>query len=292
MPMQSAPDGRTVQVEANIGSLHDATIAHANGADGIGLFRTELLFLARDSMPDEEAQYSAYSEVARLFDSRSVTIRTLDVGGDKPLSYLPLPHEDNPFLGVRAIRLCKYEPMLLKTQLRAILRASAHGKLRIMFPMIAAMEEWHWAHALVQECKQELRTQGIAFDETIPVGMMIETPAAAICADDFAQCADFFSIGTNDLTQYTLAIDRGNERLAYLNHSMHPAVQALIRSTISAAHRHGIDCCLCGELASVPEAAAMLLEAGLDTFSVGMAMISEVKQRLLCLGCSCKGDAC
>ena len=280
-----APDGREIHVEANIGSLADAEIALQNGADGVGLFRTEFLFLSGEHMPDEDTQFAAYAEIAKRFGARTVTIRTLDIGGDKALPYLPQMHEDNPFLGVRAIRLCRQQPELLQTQLRAILRASAFGRLRIMFPMIAATEEWDWAKALLCRCMQELREQQVPFDERIPVGMMIETPAAAVCAEEFARQADFFSIGTNDLTQYTLAVDRGNDRLAHLYDPQHPAVLKLIRHTIAAAHRNGIPCCLCGELASAPAATAMLLEAGLDTFSVGMAMVSETKERLLSLGC-------
>ncbi|AZS14303.1 phosphoenolpyruvate--protein phosphotransferase [Paenibacillus lutimineralis] len=276
-----AKDGRPICVAANIGNLEDLAKALKNGADGVGLFRTELLYMERTQMPSEEEQFVIYKEAAEMLEGKPLTIRTLDVGGDKSLPYLKIPKEDNPFLGLRAIRLCLREPDIFKTQLRAILRASQYGNIHIMFPMISCMEELKKAKHLLEVCRQELDRENIRYDRFIKVGMMIELPAAAITADDFAKEVDFFSIGTNDLTQYTLAVDRMNESISALYDSMHPAVLKLIRMTIDAAHRASIPCCMCGELASDERAAALLLEYGLDEFSVSLGAIAETKSILL-----------
>lgn len=270
-------DGKQVSVEANIGNLEDLKIALKNGADGVGLFRTEFLYMGRDSIPSEEEQYHVYREAAELLGGKPLTIRTLDIGGDKKLPYLKQPAEANPFLGLRAIRLCLKHPEIFKPQLRAILRASAYGKVRVMFPMIGNLRELEQAQNTLSECKQELEQAGINFDHSIETGMMVEIPSAAILADKFATEVDFFSIGTNDLTQYTLAVDRMNETISDLYDSMHPAVLKLIHRTIEAAHRASISCCMCGELASDEKAADVLLKYGLDEFSVSPGLLAEVK---------------
>jgi phosphotransferase system enzyme I (PtsI) len=276
-------DGREVLVAANIGNLREAWFAKENGADGIGLFRTEFLFLGRTEMPGEFEQYEAYRQTAEIFGEEPVTVRTLDAGGDKALPYLRIPPEENPFLGIRAIRLCLQNPDIFKTQLRAILRASAYGNLRIMFPMICSIEELKSARIILRECMSELDMAGIPYRKNIAVGMMIETPAAAIQAREFAKEVDFFSIGTNDLTQYTLAVDRGNPLISGLYDGMNPAVQYLIKHTIEAACSGGIPCCMCGELAADPRAIPALAGYGLDEFSVAIDAIAETKARLLSL---------
>lgn len=270
-------DGKQLFVKANIGNLEDLKIALKDGADGVGLFRTEFLYMGRDSMPSEEEQYHVYREAAELLGGKPLTIRTLDIGGDKKLPYLKQPAEANPFLGLRAIRLCLKHPEIFKPQLRAILRASAYGKVRVMFPMIGSLRELEQAKNTLSECKEELEQAGINFDHSIETGMMVEIPSAAILADKFASEVDFFSIGTNDLTQYTLAVDRMNETISDLYDSMHPAVLELIHKTIEAAHRASISCCMCGELASDEKAAAVLLKYGLDEFSVSPGSLAEVK---------------
>lgn len=274
-------DGRAVEVAANIGDLMDALEAKRDGADGVGLFRTEFLYMSRQELPTEEEQYAVYSAVAEVFGDSPVIIRTLDIGGDKQLPGIQQPHEDNPFLGVRAIRLCLRNQDLFKTQLRALLRAGVKGRIHIMFPMIGSLAELSEAKALLETCKDELRQEGTRFSEDIPVGIMIEIPSAAILADEFAKQVDFFSIGTNDLTQYTLAVDRGNAALGGLYDSMHPAVLSLIRHTIEAAHRNGIPCGMCGELAGDQAALKMLLEMGLDEFSVDHSSVARVKSALI-----------
>ncbi|AEF83726.1 phosphoenolpyruvate-protein phosphotransferase [Treponema primitia ZAS-2] len=274
-------DGRQVVVAANIGSEEDARQALEKGANGVGLFRTEFLFLDRDRMPSEEEQYQVYRRVTELFAGKSVVIRTLDIGGDKQIPYLLMPAEENPFLGVRAIRLCLKHEELFCTQLKALLRAALAGDLKIMFPMIGSLGELHQAQELLRRCKAELSGAGIPFRENLEIGMMIEIPAAAIQADEFAREVDFFSIGTNDLTQYTLAVDRGNPELNRLYDFMHPAVTTLIKHTIEAAHRQGIPCFMCGEMASSPEAIPLLAGYGLDEFSVNLSDISRTKMILL-----------
>lgn len=273
-------DGSPLLVAANIGTVEDAKTALANGADGIGLFRTEFLFMDRCSMPTEEEQYQAYYQVAEMFGEAPVHIRTLDVGGDKSLPYLEMPGEENPYLGVRAIRLCLQKQELFKTQLRAILRASAHGNLMVMFPMIGSLGELRDAKQLLAECVQELLAQNIPCNPQIPVGMMVELPASSIMADEFARQVDFFSIGTNDLTQYTLAVDRGNLDLQELYDPLHPAVLQLIQTTINAAKRNGIPCGVCGEMAGDRHGIERLFAYGLNEFSVGCGMIAEVKDAI------------
>jgi phosphotransferase system enzyme I (PtsI) len=276
-------NGREVLVAANIGNLRDAEAAKEKGADGIGLFRTEFLFLGRSEMPDEQEQYEVYRQTAELFGNEPVSVRTLDIGGDKMLPYLRIPPEENPFLGMRAIRLCLRNPDIFRIQLRAVLRASMHGNLRIMFPMICSMEELKAAREILGECMNALAGAGIPFRKDIAVGMMIETPAAAIQAREFAKKVDFFSIGTNDLTQYTLAVDRGNPLVSGLYDGMNPAVQYLIKYSIEAARSTGIPSCLCGELAGDPRAIPILAEYGLDEFSVAIDVIAATKRSLLSL---------
>jgi phosphotransferase system enzyme I (PtsI) len=276
-------DGRELKVEANIGNPAEAALAKKRGARGVGLFRTEFLFLSRTDMPNEEDQDRAYRQVAEIFGEDPVIIRTLDAGGDKMLPYLDFPPEENPALGMRAIRLCLNRRDIFKTQLQAILRASSFGNLRIMFPMISRMEELETAQDLLRECMADLDSRRLAYRKDIVTGMMIETPAAAILADDFAVKADFFSIGTNDLTQYTLAVDRGNSGVCGLYDSGHPAVLNLIRGTIRAAQNAGIPCGMCGEMASDLHALPALVDYGLEEFSVGIDMLASVKEALLAL---------
>jgi phosphoenolpyruvate-protein phosphotransferase len=274
-------DGSQVLVAANVGNLDEAREAKTLGADGIGLFRTEFLFLGRREMPGEEEQYQVYAETASIYGDKPVVIRTLDIGGDKPLPYLDMPKEENPFLGVRAIRLCLQHPEFFKTQLMALLRASASGNLHIMFPMISSEKELARALALLEECKTELASAKVAFNPECQVGIMVETPAAAILAGRLAKKVDFFSIGTNDLLQYTTALDRGNAALAEFVDPLHPAVLELVRQTIAAAHDAGIWCGMCGEMAADKEAISVLADFGLDEFSVNPGMIAATKARLM-----------
>jgi phosphotransferase system enzyme I (PtsI) len=274
-------DGGRVLVAANIGSPAEAELALQNGADGIGLFRTEFLFLNRKEMPGEEEQYEAYRKVAEIFAGKPVVIRTLDIGGDKMLPYLPMRREENPFLGLRAVRLCLAHEGLFRTQLRALLRAAAAGNIRIMFPMISSLGEFRAARNILESCKEELARSKTPFAQNLKPGMMIEIPAAAILADEFAGEAEFFSIGTNDLTQYTLAADRGNPEVNSLYDFMHPAVVSLVKGTIEAARRRGIPCFMCGEMASSPKAVPLLARYGLDEFSVSIDTIPKTKELLL-----------
>ncbi len=277
----SYTSGRKIKVAANIGSLEELKLMREHGAQGIGLLRTEFLFMERNSMPDEEEQMEFYKEAVIQMGEERVIIRTLDVGGDKTISYMNLPKEENPFLGLRALRLCFKETKTFKTQLRAILRASVYGNLAIMFPMIGSIHELQKAKEILKECKEELVQEGIAFCNEIPVGIMIEIPAAAIRAADFAKQVDFFSIGTNDLVQYTLAVDRRNIEVSELYDPYHPAVIALIEMTIRAAHSEGIWCGMCGEMASDIKAVEQLAAMELDEFSVtGSSTILRIKERL------------
>lgn len=269
--------GKPIMVAANIGGLKDLDTALKNDAEGVGLFRTEFLYMDRDSLPTEEEQFQVYQKAANRLDGKPLTIRTLDIGGDKFLPYLPLESESNPFLGLRAIRLCLKKTDLFQTQLRAILRASAYGNIEIMFPMIGSMEELHQAKDILANCKLQMKKQRIPFNDSIRVGMMIEIPSAALMAEEFAKHVDFFSIGTNDLTQYTLAVDRMNENISYLYNSFHPAVLNLIQMTITAAHNNDIPCGMCGELASDERAIPLLLQYGLDEFSVSPGLVAETK---------------
>ncbi|HIP87092.1 MAG TPA: phosphoenolpyruvate--protein phosphotransferase, partial [Anaerolineales bacterium] len=261
-------DGHRVEVVANIGNVEGARAALEAGAEGVGLLRTEFLYLERDHLPDEEEQYRAYRAIVEVFGERPVILRTLDIGGDKELPYLDLPQEMNPFLGLRAIRLCLARPDLFRPQLRAALRAGAVGNLKVMFPMVATLEEVREARAVLEACRAELQAEGYAVAEEMEVGIMVETPAAALMADHLADEVDFFSIGTNDLSQYTMAADRTNAHVAGLASAFHPAVLRLVGEVIQAAHRKGKWVGLCGELAGEPLAIPILLGLGLDEFSM------------------------
>lgn len=267
-------DGKHVELVANIGNPEDALGARNNGAEGVGLFRTEFLYMGRDNFPTEEEQYQAYTTVAEtLGKEKPVVIRTLDIGGDKELPYLELPHEMNPFLGYRAIRICLDQVDLFKTQLRAILRASVHGNIKMMYPMIATLAELRQANAILDETKAELDKEGIAYNKDMEVGMMVEIPAAAIIADQLAKEVDFFSIGTNDLVQYTMAADRMNEKVSHLTQPFNPAVLRLIRMVIDAAHKEGKWAGMCGEMAGNLTAIPILLGLGLDEFSMSASSV-------------------
>jgi phosphotransferase system enzyme I (PtsI) len=271
-------DGHAVALAANIEMPADMEAVWARGARGVGLFRSEYLFLTSGGDPSEERQYKAYADVARQTLPESAIIRTLDLGGDKLPATVKLPEESNPFLGWRAIRLCLDRPATFKAQLRAILRASAHNpKLRIMYPMISSAAEVDRANALLEECKSELAAARLAFNPDIEVGVMIEIPSAALTADLIAPKVKFFSIGTNDLVQYTLAVDRGNERVAHLYEPTHPAVLKLIRLTVEASHRHGIWTGVCGETAGNPVLTPLLIGLGVDELSASPGAVPLVK---------------
>ncbi|MCD6427506.1 MAG: phosphoenolpyruvate--protein phosphotransferase [Caldisericaceae bacterium] len=271
-------EGRRIEVSANIGKVEDADIALREGAEGVGLFRTEFLFLDRQSPPTEDEQFQAYKTVLEKFKGKPVIIRTLDIGGDKQIPYLDLDKELNPFLGVRAIRLCLKRTDLFKTQLRAILRASIYGKAKIMYPMIAVKEEIEEANKILNEAKTELSKKGISFDKDIEVGIMVEIPSAALNAEELADYVDFFSIGTNDLTQYTFAADRTNQNLNYLYKPLHPAMLKLIKATIDASHKKGKWTGMCGELAGEPEAIKVLVKMGIDELSMSPKKIPQAKK--------------
>jgi multiphosphoryl transfer protein len=270
-------DGHPVEVVANVGNIRDAEAAIANGAEGIGLLRTEFLFLTRATPPDEVEQYQALSAIAQHMKDLPVIVRTLDAGGDKELPYLNRPAEANPFLGVRAIRLCFAEPELFKIQLRAILRAGAKGNFRIMFPMIASLEEVLQARQFVDEVHRDLVRDEVVHQWPIQTGIMVEIPSAALLSNALAEHVDFFSIGTNDLTQYTLAAERGNPALAHLSDALHPAVLALIKKVVEAAHSHGKWVGVCGELAGDPQAAPILVGLGVDELSLTSTGIPRIK---------------
>lgn len=279
-------DGVTIGTWSNIGSPKDVAGVLRNGANGIGLYRTEFLFMANDRFPTEEEQFEAYKIVAEsmkdeLGNPYPVTIRTMDIGGDKSLPYMELPHEENPFLGWRALRICLDRTEILKTQFRALLRASAFGYIKIMLPMVISIEECRKAKALLEECKKELRSEGVKFDENIQLGIMIETPASAFRAKWFAQEVDFFSIGTNDLTQYTLAVDRGNERISNLYDTYNPGVLAAIKAAIDGAHEGGITISMCGEFAGESRATALLFGMGLDAFSMSAISVPKIKKNIM-----------
>ena len=273
--------GRSYQLYANIGSVMEAQAALENGAEGIGLFRTEFLFMDRPAMPDEEEQLEAYSRVSHLTKGKQVIIRTLDVGGDKEVSYLKMGSEQNPFLGWRAIRYCLSEQPLFKTQLRALLRAGAQEKnIKIMLPLVTGVQEIRAARSLLEECKQELSREGLEYDPKIALGVMIETPAAALTADLMAKEADFFSIGTNDLTQYTIAVDRGNAKVEQLYTTLHPAVLRSIRGIIHAAKQAKIPVGMCGESAADPLLIPLLMQFGLDEFSVSASSVLKTRKTI------------
>lgn len=271
-------DGHRVEVCGNIGSAKDCEGIIRNGGEGVGLYRTEFLFMDRSSLPTEEEQYQAYKEVAEAMNGQAVIIRTMDIGGDKELPYMDLPQEMNPFLGWRAIRISLDRRDILRDQLRAILRASAHGKLRVMFPMIISVEEIRELKVAIETYKAELRQEELAFDEQIEIGVMVETPAAAAIAHHLAKEVDFFSIGTNDLTQYTLAVDRGNEMISHLYNPLSPAVLTVIKQVIDASHAQGKWTGMCGELAGDERATLLLLGMGLDEFSMSGISIPKVKK--------------
>ena len=273
-------DGRVVEIYGNIGGPNDVDAVVTSGATGVGLYRTEFLFMNSDHMPTEDEQYQAYRIVAEKMQGRPVTIRTMDIGGDKELPYMNLPKEMNPFLGYRAIRISLEQQDMFKTQLRAILRASAYGQIKIMYPMITSVNEIRKANEILAECKEELDEIGKKYDEKIKVGIMIETPSTAIIAYKFAKEVDFFSIGTNDLTQYFLAVDRGNEMVSNLYSSFNPAVLEAIQKVIDAAHDRGIPVSMCGEFAGDKKATELLLGMGLDIFSMSASSVLQVKKKI------------
>ena len=271
-------DGHRVDVVANIGTIRDVEGAERNGAEGVGLYRTEFLFMDRDQLPTEEEQFIAYKEVVEAMNGNLVILRTMDIGGDKELPYLNLPKEMNPFLGWRAIRIALDHREILNAQLRAVLRASAYGRLAVMFPMIISVEEIRALKSVIEELKVELRNEGKDFDENIQIGVMVETPSAAVNAKFLAKEVDFFSIGTNDLTQYTLAVDRGNELISHLYNPMSPSVLSLIKQVIDASHAEGKWTGMCGELAGDERATLLLLGMGLDEFSMSAISVPRIKK--------------
>ena len=271
-------DKHKVELVGNIGNPHDVDAVLANGGEGVGLYRTEFLYMDAKELPSEEDQYVAYKTVLEKMGKHPVVVRTLDIGGDKELSYLPIPHEMNPFLGYRAIRLCLDRPEIFKTQVRALLRASVFGKLCIMFPMIATLQEFRTAKQFVKDTEKELRAEGIAVSDSYEIGMMVEIPAAAVLADQFAKEADFFSIGTNDLIQYSMAADRMSEKVSYLYQPYNPSLLRLIKMTIDGAHSQGKWCGMCGEMAGEEYAVPLLLGLGLDEFSMSATSILPARK--------------
>jgi len=270
-------DGHHVELVANIGTPNDVEGANQNGAEGVGLFRTEFLYMGRDEFPSEEDQFNSYKAVLEGMAGKPVVVRTLDIGGDKELSYLKLPAEMNPFLGFRAIRLCLEHTDMFRTQLRALLRASVYGNLKIMFPMIATLDEFRRAKQIFLEEKEKLANEGIPTSDSIELGMMVEIPSSAVLADQFAKEVDFFSIGTNDLIQYTMAADRMNERVSYLYQPYNPSILRLIKMVIDASHKEGKWTGMCGEMAGDETAIPLLLGLGLDEFSMSATSILKAR---------------
>ncbi|WP_217560416.1 phosphoenolpyruvate--protein phosphotransferase [Paenibacillus sp. GbtcB18] len=280
------PDGHHVELAANIGTPADVAGVLENGGEAVGLYRTEFLYMGRDQLPTEEEQYKAYKAVLEKMEGKPVVVRTLDIGGDKELPYLQLPKEMNPFLGFRAIRLCLEREDIFRTQLRALLRASVHGSLRIMFPMIATLDEFRQAKALLLEEKAKLAAEGTPASNEIQLGIMVEIPSTAVMADQFAKEVDFFSIGTNDLIQYTMAADRMNERVSYLYQPYNPAILRLVKMVIDAAHREGKWAGMCGEMAGDTTAIPLLLGLGLDEFSMSATSILPARSQIVKLSLS------
>ena len=273
-------DGRKIRIYANAGSLEDVEAALENDAGGIGLFRSEFLYLSRDGAPTEEEQFQIYKAALETMQGKEVVIRTLDIGADKQADYLEMPKEENPAMGCRAIRLCLTRPEIFRTQLRALYRASVYGKLLIMFPMIASVQELHDAKRLAREVREALSVQGLPFDPDVKTGVMVETPAAALISAELAQEADFFSIGTNDLTQYTLAVDRQNSALGRFYDPHHPAVLRLIEMTVKNAHAHGIWAGICGELGADESLTRAFLEMGIDELSVSSPSVLRLRKKV------------
>ncbi|KZE83986.1 phosphoenolpyruvate--protein phosphotransferase [Paenibacillus elgii] len=271
-------DGFRVELAANIGTVEESLSLLEQGAEAVGLYRTEFLFMGQSQLPDEETQYQAYSAVAEAMRGRPVVIRTLDIGGDKELPYLELPKEMNPFLGYRAIRIGLDRKELLLTQLKAIARAGVHGTVKIMFPMISGLEEWREAKVIYAQACEQLRQEGKPFADTVELGIMIEVPSAALMADSFAKEVDFFSIGTNDLVQYTVAVDRMNEKVSHLYDYFHPAVIRLVKQVIDASVRNGKWTGMCGTMAGDPLAAPLLVGLGLHEWSMSASSLSKVKK--------------
>ncbi|MCH1639359.1 phosphoenolpyruvate--protein phosphotransferase [Paenibacillus timonensis] len=276
----TSKDGVHVELAANIGTPNDVVGVLENGGEGVGLYRTEFLYMGRTELPSEDVQFNAYKTVLEKMEGKPVVVRTLDIGGDKELPYLNLPKEMNPFLGFRAIRLCLEQKDLFRTQLRALLRASVYGSLRIMFPMIATLDEFRAAKAMLLEEKEKLKAEGIQVSDEIQLGIMVEIPSTAVLADQFAKEVDFFSIGTNDLIQYTMAADRMNERVSYLYQPYNPAILRLVKMVIDAAHKEGKWAGMCGEMAGDATAIPLLLGLGLDEFSMSATSILPARSQI------------
>lgn len=273
-------DGQHFEIAANIGTPDDVADAVKQGADGVGLFRSEFLYMSSDHLPTEDEQFEAYKKAVVGMQGKPVVVRTLDIGGDKPLNYLPLPEEMNPFLGYRAIRICLHRPDIFKTQLRALIRASEFGPVEIMFPMIATLAELRQAKAIYQECKDELQKDHPGLGDNVKIGMMIEVPLAALYADQLAKEVDFFSIGTNDLIQYCFAADRGNDAVSYLYQPLNPAFLRLIKHVIDSAHAHNTKAAMCGEMAGDQLAMPLLLGMGLDEYSMSASSILRTRSMM------------
>ncbi len=273
-------DGQHFEIAANIGTPDDVADAVKQGADGVGLFRSEFLYMSSDHLPTEDEQFEAYKKAVVGMQGKPVVVRTLDIGGDKPLNYLPLPEEMNPFLGYRAIRICLHRPDIFKTQLRALIRASEFGPVEIMFPMIATLAELRQAKAIYQECKDELQKDHPGLGDNVKIGMMIEVPLAALYADQLAKEVDFFSIGTNDLIQYCFAADRGNDAVSYLYQPLNPAFLRLIKHVIDAAHANNTKAAMCGEMAGDQLAMPLLLGMGLDEYSMSASSILRTRSMM------------